>query len=129
MKCRHEFPLGGDGCYIGDHRILGSRRFLPQPHHITNRVNPPTNNPHLYAVNSVVTVTWPCRSTNHLSPPNTPPPLYTVVVVVMSIYGTHRILVWWQSLPQPHHRINWVCPHTPPPPPKTVEVVVVVIEK
>ena len=56
MKCRHEFLLGDDGCYIGDHRILGSRRFLPQPHHITNRVNPPTTNPHLYAVNSVVTV-------------------------------------------------------------------------
>ena len=56
MKCRHEFPLGGDGRYIGDHRILGRQRFLPQPHHIPNCVHPPTTNPPLYAVNSVVTV-------------------------------------------------------------------------
>ena len=55
MKCRHEFPLGGDGRYIGDHRISGRRRFLTQTHHSPNRVHPPTTNPPLFAVNSVVT--------------------------------------------------------------------------
>ena len=45
LNCRHESPLGGDGRYIGDHRISGRRRFLPQPHHSPNRVHPPTNNP------------------------------------------------------------------------------------
>ena len=25
MNCRHEFRLGGDGRYIGDHRMLGRR--------------------------------------------------------------------------------------------------------
>ena len=118
MKRRHEFMLCGDGCYIGAHRILGRRRFLPQPHHIPNHVHLPTTNPPLFAVNSVVTVPWPHCSPNLLSPHNQPPPPYTVLVVVIAIDGTRRILVWWQSLPQPHHRINWVRPHTPPPPPK-----------
>ena len=56
MKCPHEFLLGGDGRYIGDHIILGWQRFLPQPHHIPNHVHPPTTNPILYEVNSVVTM-------------------------------------------------------------------------
>ena len=68
MKCRHEFMLCGDGCYIGDHRILGRRRFLPQPHDIPNHVHPPIKNPPLFAVNSVVTVPWPHCSPNLLSP-------------------------------------------------------------
>ena len=68
MKCRHEFSFCGDDCYIGDHRILGRRRFLPQPHHIPNHVHPPTTNPPLFAVNSVVTVPCPHCSPNHLSP-------------------------------------------------------------
>ena len=131
MKCRHEFPLCYDGCYIGAHRILGRRWFLPQPHHIPNHVNPPTTNRPLFAVHSVVTVPWPHCSLNLLSPHNQPPPPYTVVVVVIAIDRSCRILVWWQSRPQPHILINWVCPYTPPPPPpqKTVEVVVLVIEK
>ena len=118
MKCHHEFPLCGDGCYIGAHRILGRRWFLPQPHHIHNHVHPPTTNLPLFAVNPVVTVPWPHCSPNLLSPRNQPPPPYTVVVVVITIDGTRRILVWWQSQPQPHHHINWVRPHTPPPPQK-----------
>ena len=143
MKYRYEFPLGGDGRYIGDHIILGRRQTLPQPHHNPNRIHPPTTNLSSYAVNSVVTViksatrilgrrqflTWPRRSFNHLSPPNPRPPPYTVVVVVIAIDGTRRILVWWLSLPLPRHCINWFRPHTPPPPPYTVEVVVVVIGK
>ena len=128
MKCCHEFPLFVDGCYIGDHRILGMRRFLPQPHHIPNQVHPPTTNPPLFAVNSVVTVPWPHCSPNHIIPHNQPPPTYTVVVVVIAIDRNRRILVWWRSLPQPHNRINWVRPHTPPPPPRTFEVVVLVIK-
>ena len=140
----HEFPLGGDGRYYGDRRISGRRRFLPQPHPSPNRVHPPTPNPPLYTVNFVVTVIksaprisgrrrflpWPCPSPHHLCPPNPPPPPYTVVFVVVIVIGrTRRILVWWLSLPQPHHRINWVRPHTPPPPPYTVKLVVVVMKK
>ena len=58
MKCRHENPLCCDGWFIRAHRILGRRWFLPQPHHIHNHVHPPITNLPLFAVNSVVTVTW-----------------------------------------------------------------------
>ena len=129
MKCRHENPLCCDGCYIGAHRILGRRWFLPQHHHIHNHVHLSTTNLPLFAVHSVVTVPWPSCSPNLLSPHNQPPPPYTGFVVVIAIDGTCRILVWWQSLPQTHHRINWVRPNSPTPPQKTVEVVVLVIGK
>ena len=94
MNCRYKLPFGGDGPYIGDHRILGRRRFLPQPCHIPNHFHPPTTNPPLFVVNSVVTVRFPHCSPNHLSPHNQPPPPYTVVVVVIEIDRTRRILVW-----------------------------------
>ena len=46
--------LGGEGRYEGACRILGGRRFLPQPRTSPNRVCPPTPPPHPYAVVVVV---------------------------------------------------------------------------